>query len=135
MCGGRKGIYNMAAYEGFVATLKENGLAEVVIQPESAGVPGVSQEVNGKVCHCTTDGSTITIDVENRAGAEVGDWVAIDREKGALKRNIVALLGLPALGAILGIVAAFLLSAGFLWGSAVWIVCPAGGLFIGIFLE
>ena len=122
----------MAGYEGLVATLKNNGLVEVIIQPESAGVPGVSREVNSKVCHCTTDGSTVTIDVENRAGAEVGDWVVVDRERGALKRNTAALLGLPSLGAILGILMALLLTAGFSLGAILWSVCPAGGLLIGI---
>jgi len=122
----------MAAYEGLVATLKDNGLVEVIIRPESTGVPGVSQEVNSKVCHCTTDGSTITIDVENRAGAEVGDWVLVNREKGVLRRNAAVLLGIPALGAILGILIALLLNAGFSLGDAVWTVCPAGGILIGI---
>lgn len=122
----------MAVYEGLVAVLKKNGLAEVIIQPESTGVPGVSQEVNSKFCHCATDGSTITIDVENRAGAGVGDWVAVDREKGTLKRNAAVLLGIPALGAILGILIALLVNAGFSLGVLVWAVCPAGGAIIGI---
>jgi hypothetical protein len=130
---GKKGeVYIMAAYEGLVATLKESGLAEVIIQPRSAGVPGVSREINSKVCHCTTDGSTITIDVENRAGAEVGDTVLVDRERGALKRNVATLLGIPALGAILGIPVALLLTAGFSLGAIPWTACPVGGLLMGI---
>lgn len=122
----------MGAYEGFVASLKDNGRAEVLIQPGSSGIPGVSREVNSKVCHCTTDGSTITIDVENRAGAEVGDWVAVDREKGALKRNIAALLGIPLLGTLAGVVVALLLTAGFSFGTIAWMACLPAGLFIGI---
>jgi uncharacterized protein YacL len=125
-------VNTMAAYEGLVASLKGNGRAEVIIQPGSSGIPGVSREVNSRVCHCTTDGSTITIDVENRAGAEVGDWAVVDREKGALKRNVATLLGIPALGTVVGVLVALIVTAGFSFGTTAWIVCLLGGLFIGI---
>jgi hypothetical protein len=111
----------MAAYEGLVAGLKDNGRAEVIIQPGNSGVPGVPEEVNSRFCHCATGGSTIRIDVENRAGAEVGDWVLVNRERGVLKRNAGALLGIPGMAAILGIITALILASGFSVGPAVWI--------------
>jgi len=122
----------MPEYEGIVATLKEGGKAEVIIQPGNSGIPGVSKEVNSKVCHCTTDGSTITIGVENRAGAEVGDWVLISREKDALIRNAGALLGIPAIGGVLGVVAALILTVGFSAGTGAWIISPVCGGLVGI---
>jgi len=125
-------VNTITPHEGLVATVKEKGLAEVIIQPGSSGIPGAAQEVNSKVCHCTTDGSTITIEVENRAGADVGDLVLVDRETGALKRNVAVLLGIPALGAILGILVALLLTAVLSLGASAWTVCPAGGLVTGV---
>ncbi len=122
----------MAAYEGLVAGLKGKGRAEVIIQPGNSTVPGVPEEVNSRFCHCATGGSTIRIDVENRAGAEAGDWVLINREKGVLKRNAGALLGIPVVAAILGMGTALILAGGFSGGPAVWIGLPAGGLLMGI---
>ncbi|MBW1908344.1 MAG: hypothetical protein JRJ11_02215 [Deltaproteobacteria bacterium] len=58
----------MPRHEDFVATLKEDGKAEVIIQPGSMGVPGASPQINRRVCHCATDGSTITIEALNRVG-------------------------------------------------------------------
>jgi hypothetical protein len=124
----------MAADEGIVTTVRENGLAQVIIQPGSAGVPGVSPEVNSRFCHCATEGSTIVIEVANRAGAGVGDWVALDREKGARGRNALALLGIPALGALSGLGVAFLLVSWFSSAMYIWTAFPAGGLVLGILL-
>ncbi|MFZ0450149.1 MAG: SoxR reducing system RseC family protein [Desulfatiglandaceae bacterium] len=122
----------MAEYEGIVAALKENGEAEVVIRPGSAGIPGVSEEVSNKVCHCTTDSSAVTIAAENEPGAHVGDQVLIHRETGALIKNVLALTGFPAIGLILGIIAAYGLTDGFSTGAAAGIIAIAVGLFIGI---
>ena len=122
----------MAADEGIVTTVRENGRAQVVIEPGSPGVPGVSREVNSRVCHCATEGSTIIIEVANRAGAEVGDWVALEREKGAKGRNAVALLGMPALGALSGLGIAFLLASWFSSAMLIWTAFPAGGFILGV---
>jgi hypothetical protein len=122
----------MAEYEGIVAALKENGEAEVVIRPGSAGIPGVSEEVNNKVCHCTTDSSAVKILAENRARAHEGDWVLIHRETGALVKNVLTLTGFPAVGLILGISGAYGLTGGFSTRAAAGTFAVAVGLFLGI---
>jgi len=101
----------MPCNEGFVATLKENGRAEVVIRPESAGIPGPSNRVNRHVCHCATGGSTVMIEALNGVGAEVGDYVSVRREASGLVKNAVCLLGVPLVGLILGIILAALLNS------------------------
>ncbi len=122
----------MAEYEGIVAALKENGEAEVVIRPGIVGIPGVSEEVSNKVCHCTTDSSTVRIAAENGLGANVGDWVLVRRDTGALVRNFLALTGFPALGIILGIIGAYGLTDGFSKGAAEGTIVVSVGLFIGV---
>ncbi len=122
----------MPGYEGIVTEMKEGGKVEVLIQPGSAGIPGASMEVNNKVCHCTTDGSSIRIDVENKVGAGVGDWVLVNRETRALIRNAAALLGIPFLGGALGLFLGLMLSTGLSLGATIWIIFVAGGLLIGV---
>jgi len=122
----------MPGYEGMVTAVKEDGKAEVLIQPGSAGIPGASMEVNNKVCHCTTGGSSIRIDVENGVGAAVGDWVLVNRETGALVKNAVALLGIPFLSGTFGIFLALMLTTVLSLGAPSWIIFAAGGLLIGI---
>jgi hypothetical protein len=122
----------MPGYEGIVTEMKEDGKAEVLIQPRSAGIIGASAEVNNKVCHCTPDGSSIRIDVENKVGAGVGDWVLVNREMRALMRNAAALLGIPSLGGAFGLFLALMLSTGLSLGATTWVIFAAGGLLIGI---
>jgi len=93
----------MPRHEDFVATLKEDGKAEVIIQPGSMGVPGASPQINRRVCHCATDGSTITIEALNRVGAGVGDWVSVSRNATEMIRNAALLLGIPIIGLIAGL--------------------------------
>ncbi len=125
-------VRKMAEYEGIVAALKENGEAEVLIRPGSTGIPGVSEEVSNKVCHCTTDSSAVNIAAENRPGAHVGDWVLVHRETGALIKNVFALTGIPAVGAILGVIGAYGLTNGFSGDEAGGTIAVAVGLFMGI---
>jgi hypothetical protein len=122
----------MPGYEGIVTEMKEGGKAEVLIQPGSAGIPGASMEVNNKVCHCTTDGSSIRIDVENKVRAGVGDWVLVNTETRALIRNAAALLGIPFLGGAFGLFLALMLSTGLSFGAIIWVIFVAGGLLIGV---
>lgn len=103
----------MAHYEGIVSSIKENGLAEVIIQPGSQGIPGASNEVNCRVCHVTTGGSAITVEAFNTAGSAIGDWVSVTLSSRALMRNAAFLLGIPVLGLIVGVVLAAVLTHGF----------------------
>jgi hypothetical protein len=118
--------------EGFVATLKKEGKAEVVIQPVSSGIPGASPRVNRHVCHCVTDGSFITIEAMNSVGAEVGDYVSVRRDTSAHIKNAAALLGVPLMGLLAGIVLAGFLTGGFSSRMAYGIVAMAACLFCGI---
>jgi hypothetical protein len=93
----------MRQHVGFVASLKENDRADVIIRPGTPGIPN-APEVSKKVCHSPTDGSTVNVEAWNRAGAQVGDWVSVSQSPGTLKKNAVTLLGIPGMGLILGIV-------------------------------
>lgn len=126
----------MALHEGFVATLKEHGMAEVVIQPVTAGIPGASARVNRHVCHCVADGSTITIEALNTVGAEVGDYVSVRRDTSGLVKNGATLLGIPATGLIAGLILAAFLTDGFsshmVAGMIVMAACFIVGIMIGV---
>lgn len=126
----------MAVSEGFVSTLKSDGTAEVVIQPIQAGVPGASARINRRVCHCVAEGSTVIIEAVNSAGAEIGDYVSVRRDTYGLVKNAAALLGIPLMGLILGIVVGDLLTDGFAvhiaLGMAVIAICVMSGIAIGV---
>ena len=122
----------MPRNEGFVTTLKNDGKAEVVIQPVRTGVPGASSYVNRHVCHCASDGSTVTIEALNGVGAEVGDHVSVFRDTSGLLKNAAALLGVPVLGLIAGVLFAAVLTDGFASGTAGGIMAMAAGLACGI---
>jgi hypothetical protein len=122
----------MPRHEGFVATLKGDDRAEVIIQPGSMGVPGASPHVNRHVCHCATDGSTITIEALNRVGAGVGDWVSVSRNATEMIRNAALLLGIPIIGLIAGIILAAFLTDGFSFRIAGGIIAMAACLLSGI---
>jgi positive regulator of sigma E activity len=94
----------MPKHVGFVANLKENDKADVIIRPGTPGIPN-APEVSKKVCHTPTDGSTVNVEAWNRAGAQAGDWVSVSQSPGTLRKNAVTLLGIPSMGLILGIVA------------------------------
>jgi hypothetical protein len=106
--------------------------AEVVIQPVSSGIPGASRQVNRHVCHCATKGSTITIEALNRVRAEVGDYVSVSRDTSGLVKNAAALLGIPVMGLISGIILAAFLTDGFSFRIAGGIIVMAAGLFSGM---
>jgi|GEM_PF-829594 len=122
----------MPTNEGFVATLRKDGMAEVVIQPVSSGIPGASPRVNRHVCHCATEGSTLTIEALNRVGAEVGDYVSVFRDSSGLLRNAASLLGIPAAGLLGGILLAAFLTDGFSYRIAAGMIAMAASLFSGI---
>ncbi len=122
----------MPHYEGLVTSLKEDGKAEVVIQPGSMGIPGASPQVNRRVCHCATDGSTITIEALNRVGAGVGDRVFVSRDTSGLIKNASVLLGIPLLGLCAGIVLAAVITHGFAFHVTGGIVAVAASFLLGI---
>jgi len=122
----------MPTNEGFVATLRKDGKAEVVIQPVSSGIPGASPRVNRLVCHCATKGSALTIEALNRAGAEVGDYVSVFRDRSGLLKNAASLLGIPTVGLLGGILLAAFLTDGFSFRIAAGMIVMAASLFSGI---
>jgi positive regulator of sigma E activity len=121
----------MAQYEGLVASLATDGKAEVMIRPGTPGIIG-APELTGKVCHCASDGSAVTIEAMNRVGAGVGDVVSISRTSGRPMRNAVLLFGVPLLGGISGLVAGVIL-AGSLGDVVITaVVATLLGLLLGI---
>ncbi len=122
----------MPEYEGYVAMLKEHGTVEVFIQPGSPGIPGVSGELNRRVCHCTSDGSSFTVEALNTAGADVGDQVVVSLHSGTLLRNAAAGLGPPLAGLALGIGLAWYLTRGFSGDIGIGLFISVALLFSGI---
>jgi Positive regulator of sigma(E), RseC/MucC len=122
----------MPTYEGLVTGVEVDGRAEVVIQPISSGIPGASPGVNRRVCHCATDGSTITIEALNSAGAGAGDRVLVSLETSGRAKNAAALLGIPFIGLIAGIVLAVFITHGFAFHMTGGIVAIAAFFLPGI---
>jgi hypothetical protein len=91
----------MPEYEGFIATIKEDGKAEVIVQPETSsivGAPGVSK----KVCHCASSSSQVTVEALNPVQAAVGDRVAVRVDASLLLRNARSLACLSSLWSLGG---------------------------------
>ncbi|MBW2265140.1 MAG: SoxR reducing system RseC family protein [Deltaproteobacteria bacterium] len=123
----------MNKHEGIVTSLTAEDKAEVLIRPGAPGIPG-APELSKKVCHTATDGSTVRIEVLNRVGAGVGDWVSLSRKAGVARRNAGALLGIPLLGALLGLVVAVILTKSLATNIVGWVICVAIGLLFGIIM-
>ena len=121
----------MSLYEGFVAGLRADGKAEVVIRPGKPGIPG-APELTEKVCHCATNGSTVRIEALNWVGAGVGDWVLLSRRAGVLMKNAVVLLGIPVIGMLSGVVVGAIFSDGFAFCVTATAVSAAVGLLLGL---
>lgn len=121
----------MPQYEGFVASIKGDGKAEVIIRPGNQSIPGAPKG-SKKVCHCPTDSSSVTVEALNRAGARVGDVVSISRNPQALMKNAAILLGIPAIGLISGIVAGVILNQTFAVHPIGALAVAAAGLLLGI---
>ena len=88
----------MPECEGFVASLKEAGKAEVIVQPETLGIvgaPGFSK----KVCHCASSSSQVTMEALNPLQACVGDRVSVRFDPSLLP---TAIIGAPMLGLVFG---------------------------------
>ena len=85
----------MRSCKAFVTTVKNDGFAEIVFQSDHPGIPGASDEINQKVCHCTP--GPITIDAENGAGARPGDMVMVAWDKTARRKKTVILFGMPVM--------------------------------------
>jgi len=122
----------MPTYEGLVTGVGANGMAEVVIQPISSGIPGASHRVNRHVCHRATDGSTITIEALNSAGATVGDRVLVSRDNSGLIKNAAVLLGIPLISLIAGIVLAAVITHGLAFHMTGGIIAVAAFFLTGI---
>jgi positive regulator of sigma E activity len=122
----------MSQYEGLVTSAGEDGKAEVVIQPTTSGIPGASPQVNRHVCHCATDGSTITIEALNSVGAGVGDRVFVSSDTSGLVKNALVLLGIPLMGLFTGIALAAFLTHGFAFHLTGGIVAVAASFLLGI---
>jgi hypothetical protein len=121
----------MPEYEGFIASLKEDGKAEVIVQPEISGIvgaPGASK----KVCHCASGSSQVTMEALNPVLAAVGDRAAVTVDASLLVRNAGALIGMPALALALGWAVSFLIPETELFEVPVRFLCLFCSLPLGI---
>jgi hypothetical protein len=107
----------MPEYEGFVASLMEDGKAEVQIQLGRAGIVGASG-LSAKVCHCASSSSQVTLEALNPLQAGVGDRVSVRTDASLLLRNGGALIGIPVLALALGWTVSVLIPEGGLFGAA-----------------
>jgi microcompartment protein CcmK/EutM len=121
----------MCLYEGFVARLKADGKAEIVISPSKPGIPG-APELTEKVCHRATKGSTLRIEALNCVGAGVGDLVLLSRRAGAVMKNVVVLLGMPVAGGISGLVGGLIFFDGLAFRVTATVIAAAFGLLLGL---
>ena len=119
----------MPEYRGVIKRILQEGIVEIEIVPEQAGIPG-APGVN--VCHCASEGSKVTFKAENRVGAQAGDGVLITRKISGIIKNIFVFIGVPVLGAMLGLTGGLVLTERFDW--AVWALVAAGllGLVSGV---
>jgi len=127
----------MPEYEGFVASLRENGKAEVLIQPETAGIVG-APSVSARVCHCASSSSQVTMEALHPMQASVGDRVAVRVDASLLIWNAGALIGMPFFALALGWAVSFLIPESELLRVPVRFLClfcsfPLG-IVAGVFL-
>jgi hypothetical protein len=118
-------------YEGVVARLVADGKAEVVIRPGKPAIVG-APELTQRICHCATSGSMVRTEASNGVGAAVGDQVLLSREASVLMKNAVVLLGMPAIGASLGLLGAAVLFDGVAFRLPAMVVSAVAGLLLGL---
>ena len=123
----------MPEYQGLVTRILNQDRAEIAIAPGEQRIHD-APEVSNRVCHSCTDGSTVRLEVINRAGAEEGDWVLLIRSAAAIKENVKSLLGIPLLSAVLGAGVGWALTM--VWGphAAIPMVGAALGLLVGLLI-
>jgi hypothetical protein len=121
----------MPAYEGYVASIKEAGKAEVIVQPETSGIVG-APEAGQKVCHCASSSSQVTVDALNPVRAAVGDRVAVRVDSTLLLRNAAALIGMPVFALVLGWAISSSIPEGELVGVPFRFLCLLLALPVGI---
>ena len=121
----------MPEYEGFVASLKEDGKAEVIVQPETSGIVG-APEVSKKVCHCASGSSQVTVEALNPVQADVGDRVAVEVKASVLIRNAGSLIATPLLALTLGWAVSLLLKDRYLFGVPITFLCMFCSLPLGV---
>ena len=123
----------MPEYQGLVTRILDQDRAEIAIAPGEQGILDAPEE-SKKVCHSCTDGSTVRLEVINRAGAEVGDWVSFIRSAAAIKQNAKTLLGIPLLSVVLAAGVGWVLSMAIGPYAAIPLAAAALGLLVGLFI-
>jgi hypothetical protein len=121
----------MPEYEGFIASLKEDGRAEVIVRPEASGIVG-APEASKKVCHCASSSSQVSMEALNPVQAAVGDRVAVRVDASLLLRNGGALIGMPVLALALGWAVSLSVPESELLGVPVRFLCLFCSLPLGI---
>jgi len=125
----------MARYEGLIKGIQPDGRAEVTIRPGKMGIPG-APEVSRRVCHSSTDGSIVTVDAVNNAGATIGDWVSVRQADGVARKNLLILFGIPLSGALLGVIGVVVVAQlTAVWHPILWLLLGGSGLLTGVIVS
>jgi YHS domain-containing protein/positive regulator of sigma E activity len=92
----------MRQAEGLVARVETNGKAQVMIHTNES-VSGCASRTGH--CHCSGGGAGgLTIAVQNRAGAQPGDYVSVGFVPGAGVKSVAVMLGIPFFGLMIGVI-------------------------------
>jgi YHS domain-containing protein/positive regulator of sigma E activity len=122
----------MPESEGIVASVSEDGEAEVVIQESELCIHCASEI---EVCNCSGVSSRLVINALNSIGASVGDMVSISHKPGALMKSVAIFLVIPAIGLIAGFVTVPILNQSFTMDGIRTALIAAAGLSIGIIVS
>jgi YHS domain-containing protein/positive regulator of sigma E activity len=90
----------MRESQGYVMRTGPDGKAQVNITMDS----GKGCSAQTEHCHCAEASPKLNVKVLNKAGAAVGDYVSIIFKSGAILKSVLILVGLPALGILMGAV-------------------------------
>ena len=94
----------MAKWNGIVTNVKNGGTVDVIIGPSQQSIPHAPESINQRVCHCSSDSSSVIITAIDRVGAHVGDYVSVSRSTSIIIKNLIFFIGLPVAGLALGLI-------------------------------
>lgn len=97
----------MKESRGYVKHKDAGATAQVMIR---RGERAEACTSHAEQCHCKEEGDALVLKADNRAGANVGDYVSVVFKPGAVLKSLLVLIGLPSVGILAGLVAGTMLS-------------------------
>ncbi|MCP4041019.1 MAG: SoxR reducing system RseC family protein [Gammaproteobacteria bacterium] len=114
--------------QALVTRIDQDGTAEVIIQTgQACCIPGPPELSD----HHNPGPGTITVKVNNPAGASVGDLVSLAHPPGAVKRSTRILLGIPGAGLIFGAILGAILALASVVQISTILIFSGAGLLLG----